>query len=60
MLSSWVVITIVTPLLIQLSEQVQNVVAGFDIDAGGRLVEKSNCGLADQGAGQKGALLLPA
>src|SRR5262249_52444766 len=46
--------------LVEMGEEVEDVVAGFDVDAGGRFVEEEELGTTDQGAGQEGALLLTA
>ena len=47
-------------LLIEMGEVVQDIVAGFDIDACGRFVQDQDVRFANKRAGQKDAMLLPA
>ena len=46
--------------LVQVCQQVQHVVPGADVDAGRRLVEHQQAGVAQQSAGQEHPLLLAA
>ena len=46
--------------MIQLVEEMQDVVAGLNVHAGGRFVEKKESRATEESAAQEGALLLPA
>ena len=45
-LRSWVVSTMARPVAVQLAEEVQDLVAGADVDARGRLVHEQQVGAA--------------
>ena len=46
--------------VVEVVEEVHDIVAGFDIDAGGGFVQEEEFGAADEGAGEEDALLLSA